>query len=119
VVWIVWNNFGYVSIRDIQMGMFGGRALATDFKDERRGAFYNPDFAMLAKAFGVASHTITHAGELEDAIKTGIAANRPYLIEVPVDREIRPIGTGSWDLPPLPQPEPNFLKALAAAGLSP
>ncbi|MBS0558809.1 MAG: thiamine pyrophosphate-binding protein [Proteobacteria bacterium] len=118
VVWIVWNNFGYVSIRDIQMGMFGGRALATDFKDERRGALYNPDFAMLAKAFGVASHTITHASELEDAIKTGIAANRPYLIEVPVDREIRPIGTGSWDLPPLPQPEPNFLKALAAAGLS-
>jgi acetolactate synthase-1/2/3 large subunit len=37
---------------------------------------------------------------------------------VPVDREIRPIGTGSWDLPPLPNPEPNFLKALAARGLS-
>ena len=55
---------------------------------------------------------------MEDAIATAIAANRPYLIEVPVDREIRPIGTGSWELPPLPQPEPNFLKALAAAGLS-
>jgi acetolactate synthase-1/2/3 large subunit len=51
-------------------------------------------------------------------IKIAIAANRPYLIEVPVDREIRPIGTGSWELPPLPQPEPNFLKALAAAGLT-
>lgn len=118
VVWIVWNNFGYVSIRDIQLGLFGGRALATDFKEERSGAFYNPDFALLAKAFGVASHRITHANELEDAIATAIAANRPYLIEVPVDREIRPIGTGSWELPPLPQPEPNFLKALEAAGLS-
>jgi acetolactate synthase-1/2/3 large subunit len=51
-------------------------------------------------------------------IATAIAANRPYLVEVPVAREIRPIGTGSWDLPPLPPPEPNFLKALAAAGLS-
>jgi len=118
VVWIVWNNLGYVSIRDIQMGMFGGRALATDFKHERSGALYSPDFAALAKAFGVEAHTITHADQLEDAIGTAIAANRPYLIEVPVDREIRPIGTGSWDLPPLPQPEPNFLKALAAAGLS-
>ena len=38
--------------------------------------------------------------------------------EVPVDGDIRPIGTGSWDLPPLAPPEPNFLKALAAAGLS-
>ena len=55
---------------------------------------------------------------MEDALKAAIAAGRPYLIEVPVDREIRPIGTGSWELPPLPQPEPNFLKALAARGLT-
>jgi hypothetical protein len=62
--------------------------------------------------------SVTRADEVEDALTAAIAANKPYLIEVPVDREIRPIGTGSWDLPPLPQPEPNFLKALAAAGLS-
>ena len=51
-------------------------------------------------------------------IQTAIKANRPYLVEVPVDRDIRPIGTGSWDRPPLPNPEPNFLKALAARGIS-
>ncbi|HET6608375.1 MAG TPA: thiamine pyrophosphate-binding protein [Rhodopila sp.] len=118
VVWVVWNNNGYCSIRDIQCGMFGGRELATGFQNERTGQLSSPDFAMLARSFGVASHTITHAGELEDAIKTAIAANTPYLIEVPVDREIRPIGTGSWELPPLPAPEPNFLKALAARGMA-
>ena len=118
VVWVVWNNYGYCSIRDIQVGMFGGRELATGFQTERSGQLYSPDFAMLAKSFGVASHTVTRADEVEDALTAAIAANKPYLIEVPVDREIRPIGTGSWDLPPLPQPEPNFLKALAAAGLS-
>ncbi len=118
VVWVVWNNKGYCSIRDIQHGMFAGRELATSFQNDGSRELYSPDFAALAKSFGVASHTVTHAGEVEDAIATAIAANRPYLIEVPVDREIRPIGTGSWDLPPLPQPEPNFLKALAAAGLS-
>ena len=118
VVWVVWNNQGYCSIRDIQHGMFAGRELATSFQNDGSRAPYSPDFAQLARSFGVASHTVTHAGELEDVIATAIAANRPYLIEVPVDREIRPIGTGSWELPPLPQPEPNFLKALAAAGLS-
>jgi len=119
VVWVVWNNRGYCSIRDIQHGMFGARELATSFEmHQGNRELYSPDFAALAKSFGVASHTVTHAGEVEDAIATAIAANRPYLIEVPVDREIRPIGTGSWELPPLPQPEPNFLKALAAAGLS-
>jgi acetolactate synthase-1/2/3 large subunit len=118
-VWVVWNNNGYCSIRDIQHGMFAGRELATSFqKNDGNHELYSPDFAALAKSFGVTSHTVTHAGEIEDAIKTAIAANRPYLIEVPVDRDIRPIGTGSWELPPLPQPEPNFLKALAAAGLS-
>ena len=118
VVWVVWNNRGYCSIRDIQHGMFGGRELATSFQNETSRELYSPDFAALAKSFGVASHTVTHASEIEDAIATAIAANRPYLVEVPVEREIRPIGTGSWALPPLPQPEPNFLKALAAAGMS-
>ena len=119
VVWVVWNNNGYAAIRDIQYGMFGGRELATGFENHAGGGqLYSPDFAMMAKSYGVPSHTITRADEMEDALKTAIAANTPYLIEVPVDRDIRPIGTGSWELPPLPQPEPNVLKALAAAGLS-
>jgi acetolactate synthase-1/2/3 large subunit len=118
VVWVVWNNQGYASIRDIQVGLFGGRELATSFQVERTRQPYSPDFAMLARSFGVPSHRVTRADEVEDVLKAAIAANTPYLVEVPVDREIRPIGTGSWDLPPLPQPEPNFLKALAAAGLS-
>jgi len=118
VVWVVWNNNGYCSIRDIQHGMFGGRELATAFELQRSGELYSPDFAMMAKSYGVPSHRVTHAGEVEDAIQTAIRANRPYLVEVPVDRDIRPIGTGSWDLPPLPNPEPNFLKALQARGLS-
>ena len=118
VVWVVWNNNGYGSIRDIQHGMFGGREMATAFEVQRTGELYSPDFAMMAKSYGVPSHRVTHAGELEDAIATAVKANRPYLVEVPVDRDIRPIGTGSWDLPPLPNPEPNFLKALAARGLT-
>ncbi len=118
VVWLVWNNYGYCSIRDIQVGMFGGRELATSFQSDRTQELYSPDFAALARSFGVASHRITRADETEDALAAAIAANRPYLIEVPVDRDIRPIGTGSWELPPLPPPEPNFLKALAARGLT-
>jgi len=118
VVWVVWNNHGYCSIRDIQHGMFGGRELATGFLNDSTRELCSADFAMLARSFGVASHAVTRAGELEDALTTAIAANAPYLIEVPVDRDIRPIGTGSWQLPPLPAPEPNFLQALHARGLS-
>jgi acetolactate synthase I/II/III large subunit len=118
VVWVVWNNQGYCSIRDLQVGLFGGRELATSFAHERSGELYSPDFAALAKAFGVASHRVTHAGEIEDAIAHAVAANRPYLVEVPVDREVRPIGTGSWELPPLPPPQPNYAAALKLAGMT-
>ncbi|MDE2333306.1 MAG: thiamine pyrophosphate-binding protein [Rhodospirillales bacterium] len=119
VVWVVWNNQGYCSIRDLQVGLFGGRELATSFAHERSGELYSPDFAALAKAFGVASHRIGHAGEIEDALSHALAANRPYLLEVPVDREVRPIGTGSWELPPLPPPQPNYETALRLAGMVP
>ena len=62
VVWVVWNNQGYCSIRDIQHGMFAGRELATSFQNDGSRAPYSPDFAALARSFGVASHTVTHAG---------------------------------------------------------
>ena len=69
--------------------MFAGRELVTSFQMQHGNReLYSPDFAALARSFGVASHTVTHAGEVEDAITTAIAANRPYLIEVPVEREI-------------------------------
>lgn len=116
-VWVVWNNYGYGSIRDLQHGMFQGHELATGFTRDRTGELYNPDFASLARSFGVEGVKVTQASDLEDVIQTALAANRPYLIDVEVDRDIRPVGTGSWALPPLPNPEPNFLK-LAKGGQS-
>ena len=50
------------------------------------------------------------AADLEGVLETALKANRPYLVEVPVDREIRPVGTGTWSLPPIPHGEPNFRK---------
>ncbi|MDF1790949.1 MAG: thiamine pyrophosphate-binding protein [Thalassobaculaceae bacterium] len=117
VVWIVWNNNGYCSIRDLQVGLFGGRELATGFIHDASQELFSADFAMMAKSMGVESARVDSAASVEDAIDHAIRANKPYLLEVPVDREIRPIGTGSWELPPLPNPEPNFRQALQKAGM--
>ena len=38
----------------------------------------------------------------------GYASNRPTVLDVRVDPDVRPLATGSWDLPPLPPPNPNF-----------
>lgn len=108
-VWVVWNNYGYCSIRDMQVGMFRGE-LATSFRNEKTGRLGGTDFVMLARSFGVEAAKVERAADIEDIVEQALKANRPYLVEVLVDREIRPVGTGTWQLPPLPHPEPNFTR---------
>ena len=74
VVFVVWNNFAYASIRGLQRGYLGGRELATDFRDPDTGMPYNPDFAAMARSAGVEGVTINRAGDLGDAIRAGIAS---------------------------------------------
>jgi acetolactate synthase-1/2/3 large subunit len=109
-VWVIWNNYGYCSIRDMQLGLFKTGELATSFAKASSGALMTPDFAMLARSFGVEGARVERPADLEGAIETAIKANKPYLVEVVVDREVRPVGTGTWVLPPLAHAEPNFLK---------
>lgn len=106
-VWVVWNNYGYSSIRDMQIGMFGEEH-STSFQNQQTGALLSPDFAMMARSMGAEGVRIDRATDLEGALETAIAANRPYLLDVRVDREIRPAGTGTWELPPIRHAEPNF-----------
>jgi len=106
VVWVVWNNYAYASIRGLQRGYLGGRELATDFHDPKTGERYNPDFAAMARSAGVAGVRIDRAGDLAEAIRTGIAANRPYLIDVDIAADINPGGAGVWELPGLGQSKP-------------
>jgi acetolactate synthase I/II/III large subunit len=114
-VWVVWNNYGYCSIRDLQLGSFKTGELATSFANDRTGALQNTDFALLARSMGVQGVRVERPADLEGEIETAIKAGKPYLVEVVVDREIRPVGTGTWVLPPLPHPEPNFLKLARGA----
>ena len=108
-VWVVWNNYGYCSIRDMQVGMFRGE-LATSFRNDKSGKLGGTDFVMLARSTLLPSTPNERAADIEGVVEEAIKANRPYLVEVIVDREIRPVGTGTWELPPLPHPEPNFTK---------
>jgi len=47
-------------------------------------------------------------GDLAPQLEAAIASSRPAVLDVRIDREVRPISTGSWDLPPLPHPIPSF-----------
>ncbi|MCA6119612.1 thiamine pyrophosphate-binding protein [Bradyrhizobium sp. WSM 1738] len=103
VVWVVWNNYAYASIRGLQRGYLGGRELATDFHDPNTGERYNPDFAAMARSCGVEGVRIDRADDIGEAIRKGIAANKPYLIDVDIAADINPVGAGVWELPGLGQ----------------
>jgi len=107
-VWVVWNNFSWSAIRDIQYGLFDGREIGTGFYREENKQPYNPDFAAWARAAGAEGVTVSKSEDFKGALEHAIAANRPYLIDVHVDAHVRPPPTGTWALPPLRHAEPVF-----------
>ncbi|MCC2596845.1 thiamine pyrophosphate-binding protein [Pusillimonas sp. MFBS29] len=114
VVWIVWNNFAWGAIRDLQYGLFDGREIGTAFYHGQTGEKYNPDFAAWARACGADGMTVTHPQQLQGAIEAALKNRRPCVIDVHVDAEVRPPSTGTWQLPPLGRPEPMFGKPYIA-----
>jgi acetolactate synthase-1/2/3 large subunit len=92
----------------LQRGYLGGRELATDFHDPKTGARYNPDFAAMARSAGVEGVRVDRAADLGDAIKTAVAANRPFLIDADIGADKNPGGSGVWELPGLGQSQPAF-----------
>lgn len=112
-VWIVWNNFAWGAIRDLQYGLFEGRELGTAFYKGNQGPGgerYNPDFAAWARACGADGVTVTRSEDLRGAVETAVKNRRPCVIDVHVDAEVRPPSTGTWELPPIPFKEPVFGK---------
>lgn len=107
-VWLVWNNGGYMSIRDQQLGYFGrDRELATAFRGPDGGP-HSTDFAAMARSMGGDGVRVTAPGDLAPAIEAALASGRPTVLDVTVDDAVQPVATATWDLPPLPHPKPGF-----------
>ena len=115
--WVVWNNAGYVSIRDLQRGAFG-KETTTMFQRGSTGEPFSPDYAMLARACGADGIRVTAPGELGDVLAAAVRADRPTVVDVAVD-VTPPIATGTWQLPPLAHPEPNYPALLAQPAPAP
>ncbi len=108
VIWVVWNNYGYGSIRGLQRGYLDGREFATDFRDPKTGKPYNPDFAAMARTAGVEGVSVDRAADLGDAISAGISSGIPYLIDANISGDLNPSGTGVWELPGLGVSSPGL-----------
>lgn len=102
VVVVIANNSGWISIKDLQMEVYGpDRALSTEFLD-RQGQPYTPNFAEVARAFGAHGERISRADEVEPALERAFASGRPAVVEAIVNREHPYSGSpaqGWWDVP--------------------
>jgi len=110
VVYVIWNNYAYASIRGLQRGYLGGRELATDFRDPNTHAPYNPDFAAMARAAGIDGVAVDRAADLAQAVRAAIAAGKPCVIDANIGGDLNPGGAGVWELPSLGQSKPAIGK---------
>lgn len=109
VVWVVWNNCGYVSIRDIQFGFFGsGREIASRFRSARTGDLISTDFALMAQAMGANGLRVERPADLGEQVATALASRKPTVIDVRVQADLRRRTAGGWDMLPLKGSPPNY-----------
>ncbi len=76
LVSVIFNNSQYGNVQQMQRQLYGNRVIATDL--------VNPDFVRMAESFGAAAWRARDAAELRSAIRAGLAADVPVVIDVPV-----------------------------------
>ncbi|MDY0943835.1 thiamine pyrophosphate-binding protein [Priestia megaterium] len=94
VIWIIMNNYAFGTIAGLQKAHFG-TTLGTLF--ERDGEAYSPDYASIAKAYGVEGIKIQSAQEFKPALEQAIASNKPVVIDVAMLNNPVPTA-GHWNI---------------------
>jgi len=96
VVWVIFNNFCFSTIRTVGTTYFNN-SYGTEFRTPD-GEPYNPDFVMLANAFGIDAACVDEPDDLPAALTRALAANAPYLLEVRTRGDVPMPRTGHWDI---------------------
>ena len=98
VVVVLLNNYGWYSIRDLQMAEFGeDRAFAIDWDEAN-----SPDFIKIAEGFKLHAESVENPDDIQAAVDRALAHDGPSLIEVKVARDYPNSGStvvGWWDVP--------------------
>jgi acetolactate synthase-1/2/3 large subunit len=94
VVWVIMNNNAYGTIAGLERAHYD-TTFGTVF--EKNGKPYSPDYAAIAKAYGVDGVKVTSAAEFKPALEAAIKSNRPFVIDVQMQNEPVPTA-GHWNI---------------------
>ena len=94
VIWVVMNNHAFGTIAGLELAHFG-TTFATVF--EKDGKTYSPDFAAIARAYGIDGVKIESAAEFRPALEAAIQSRRPVVLDVYMKNEPVPTA-GHWNI---------------------
>jgi len=87
VVWIILNNKSLQIEREAMIRFYGRESLC-DFKIEKTGNLWNPDFIKFAQAMDVEGIKINRPEEIKPTLRKALTADKPYLIDVDINLHI-------------------------------
>ncbi len=94
VIWIIMNNFAFGTIAGLQKAHFG---TTTGTVFAKNGKPYSPDFAAIARAYGLEAVRIEAADQFKPALEKALRSGRPYVLDVIMENAPVPT-TGHWNI---------------------
>jgi acetolactate synthase-1/2/3 large subunit len=94
VIWVIMNNHAFGTIAGLELAHYG-TTFGTVF--EKDGVSYSPDFAAIARGYGIDGVKIATAAEFKPALEKAIKAGKPcvidaYMVNVPTPT------AGHWNI---------------------
>lgn len=93
-VFVIMNNYAFGTIAGLEKAHYD-TTFGTVF--EKDGKPYSPDYAAIARAYGVNGIRINSAEEFKPALQKAIESNKPYVIDVPMLNNPVPTA-GHWNI---------------------
>jgi acetolactate synthase I/II/III large subunit len=94
VIWVIMNNSAFGTIAGLEQAHFG-TTFGTIFKKD--GETFSPDYAQIAKAYGIEGVKIQSAEEFKPALQKAIELNKPVVIDVQMENIPTPTA-GHWNI---------------------
>jgi len=104
VVWIIMNNDAFGTIAGLEKAHFG-TTFGTVFNKD--GESTSPDYAALARAYGVEGVRVESADQFKPALERAIKANVPVVLDVPMINNPTPT-TGHWNILDIYSPDKDI-----------
>ena len=94
VVFVIMNNYAFGTIAGLEKAHYD-TTFGTIF--EKDGRPYSPDYAAIARAYGIEGIRINSAEEFKPALQKAIESNKPFVLDVPMVNNPVPTA-GHWNI---------------------